>query len=122
MAAGLSPTAFEALKAKLWVFMQAEIYPNEQLFAAQSKAIGEASHDPSESSLCERGARVAIRVRVRPSSRLAVDASCGWHANHECCGKSATPPPSRAPGAGERKETRASRTAASLVGATWRGH
>ena len=43
--AGLSATAFEALKAKLWGFMQAEIYPNEQLFAAQSKAIGEASHD-----------------------------------------------------------------------------
>ena len=42
---GLSATAFEALKAKLWGFMQAEIYPNEQLFAAQSKAIGEASHD-----------------------------------------------------------------------------
>jgi alkylation response protein AidB-like acyl-CoA dehydrogenase len=45
MATGLSATAFEALKAKLWGFMQAEIYPNEQLFAAQSKAIGEASHD-----------------------------------------------------------------------------
>jgi alkylation response protein AidB-like acyl-CoA dehydrogenase len=42
---GLPSTAFEALKAKLWGFMQAEIYPNEQLFAAQSKAIGEASHD-----------------------------------------------------------------------------
>ena len=36
---------FEALKAKLWAFMQADIYPNEQLYAAQSKAIGEASHD-----------------------------------------------------------------------------
>ena len=45
MATGLSATAFEALKAKLWGFMQAEIYPNEHLFAAQSKAIGEASHD-----------------------------------------------------------------------------
>ena len=45
MATGLSATAFEALKTKLWGFMQAEIYPNEQLFAAQSKAIGEASHD-----------------------------------------------------------------------------
>ena len=42
---GMQATAFEALKAKLWGFMQAEIYPNEQLFAAQSKAIGEASHD-----------------------------------------------------------------------------
>ena len=42
---GMAATAFEALKARLWGFMQAEIYPNEQLFAAQSKAIGEASHD-----------------------------------------------------------------------------
>ena len=35
---GMAATAFEALKARLWGFMQAEIYPNEQLFAAQSKA------------------------------------------------------------------------------------
>lgn len=43
--ASMPPAEFEALKAKLWVFMQEDIYPNEQLYAVQSKAIGEASHD-----------------------------------------------------------------------------
>ena len=38
---GLSATAFEALKAKLWGFMQAEIYPNEQEFARQNHAFAD---------------------------------------------------------------------------------
>ena len=54
----MAATAFEALKARLWGFMQAEIYPNEQLFAAQSKAcccLARAIHAPPDSeSACRQ--------------------------------------------------------------------
>ena len=43
--AAMPAPQFEALKAKLWAFMEADIYPNEQIYAAQSKAVGEASND-----------------------------------------------------------------------------
>eukprot|EP01063_Lacrimia_lanifica_P009182 TRINITY_DN16205_c0_g1_i1.p1 TRINITY_DN16205_c0_g1~~TRINITY_DN16205_c0_g1_i1.p1 ORF type:complete len:472 (+),score=176.04 TRINITY_DN16205_c0_g1_i1:69-1484(+) len=36
---------FEKLKAKLWAFMKAEIYPNETLFMKQCKEIGEAGNE-----------------------------------------------------------------------------
>ena len=69
---GMQATAFEALKAKLWGFMQAEIYPNEQLFAAQSKAIGEASHDwhwpPILIELKRKASAAGTRVRPQLAS------------------------------------------------------
>ena len=37
--------AHEDLKTRLWRFMEAHIYPNEQLFLTQQREIGEASNE-----------------------------------------------------------------------------
>ena len=36
----LPEAAFQALKAKLWRFMESDVYPNEQRFMRESRAIG----------------------------------------------------------------------------------
>lgn len=41
----LPKAEFEALKAKLWHFMQSDIYPNEQRFMRESRQIGHASNE-----------------------------------------------------------------------------
>ena len=43
--AALPAAAFSALKQKLWHFMERDVYPNEQRFVRESRAIGSASNE-----------------------------------------------------------------------------
>ena len=68
-----SPEKFEELKDKLWTFMKEDIYPNEQLFYAQSTtfhAHNEWTHPPILIELIQKAKKVcrASAKAVQPAN------------------------------------------------------